>query len=179
MGGKVFLGLKNNAISFELSIDWNCKCKTATYNLHIPFASVPDGQRERSLQASVLLLEQDERLVRSLALAIVLGRQADCESILCAEGDWSFERRLRTEAVQDHHQPLLQLGATGAWICGADLFLSASPPFLELMETLPSSKLHEEAAWTAPAASSRREGIPVNRMLPGLLCGKEWRRKCE
>lgn len=55
-------------------------------------------------------------------------------------------------------------------VCGAHLFLSASPPFLELTETLPASKVHEEVAWTAPAASSRREEKPVNLMLAGVVC---------
>lgn len=63
-----------------------------TYNLHIALASIPSAQRERSLQASVLLLQQDKCLVRSLALAIVLCRQADGEGVLCAEGDWGLER---------------------------------------------------------------------------------------
>lgn len=50
--------------------------------------------------------------------------------------------------------------------------LWASPtPFLLLMEMLASSKLQEEAAWTAPVASRRREGIAVNRMLSGCVVG--------
>lgn len=46
------------------------------------------------------------------------------------------------------------------------------------METLLSSKLHEEVAWTAPAASSRKEEMPVNHMLAGVVCEKEWKGKC-
>lgn len=51
------------------------------------------------------------------------------------------------------------------------LSLGASPAFLLVMETLPSSKLHEDAAWTAPAARRRKEEMPEKRILSGLMRG--------
>lgn len=69
----------------------------ATYNLDISLAIVPDVQGKRSLQTSLLVLQQDKCLVWSLRLAIVLGHQADREGILGVEGDGGLQRGLGSE----------------------------------------------------------------------------------
>lgn len=140
-----------------------------TYNLDFRLAAVLNTQREGSLQ-STLVLQQQEGLMRPLRLAAVLGRQADREGILSVEGYWGLERGFGAESVRKSQQLArseLEAGRQPGW---AHFSLVASPPaFLLLTATLPSSKFHDDAAWTAPAARRTREDIPVNRILTGWM----------
>lgn len=61
--------------------------QVATYNLYAGLAIVLEIQRERSLQTGGRLLEDEECLVRTLALAAQLSREGDLESIGGTESD--------------------------------------------------------------------------------------------
>ncbi len=74
---------------------------TNPYNLNSRPASLLDCQREGSFEARLGLLQQQERLVRPLRLAIVLGRQEQLQRVGGSEGDWFRERGLLAKPARE------------------------------------------------------------------------------
>lgn len=164
------LGLipRNGQVASSSAVTWTC-----TYNLDLALASVPDTDGEGCLQASVLVLQQDKRLVRALGLATILGGQEDMEGILGAERDWACDRLGRRESGG---VPLAeaQLGWLFAW----------------LWLTSPCRPHHPSCwRWTQRHRRSSRMRQPGQHQLPGggerkhqrtafclVVCGtkKEW-----
>jgi hypothetical protein len=68
-----------------------------TNDLNDCLAGILGRQREWRLEAGVDVLEDDESLVRALALTIVLRGEGDLDGIRAAESDRLRERLLRVE----------------------------------------------------------------------------------
>lgn len=67
------------------------------YQLDDSLAVLLDLQREGGLDAGVLVLQEQEGLVRTLSLATVLGRQGDLRGVGAADDDGRLEGRLGGE----------------------------------------------------------------------------------
>lgn len=75
-----------------------CGLGREAHNLADCLAGILGRQREGGLKAGVDILEDDEGLVRPLALAIVLCGEADLDCVGAAKGDRLRERFLCTES---------------------------------------------------------------------------------
>lgn len=85
-----------------LRCDWresNSSNRQKTHNLDGALAVLLDGQRERRLEAGLDVPQQQERLVRALGLAAVLGRQGDLGDAVAAERDGRCQRAFRIEPM--------------------------------------------------------------------------------
>ena len=90
LDGKVLVRLEAARVSSSSTT----RRSTSPYNLNSGPASLLDCQREGRFKARLWLLQHQERLVRPLRLAIVLGRQEQLQRVGGSEGDGFRERGL-------------------------------------------------------------------------------------